>query len=513
MPGLVKVPIVDIDRELIERNDGSSLFRFTRMAWPIIETSPYQENWHLPLLCEHLEAVSNGEIKRLVVNMPPGTMKSLNVSVFWPVWEWIKRQDTRWMFASYDASLVGTVQGGKVIDILQSEWFIERWGALLKDKNPASSMFDIHGGGFRFATSPGGKGTGRHVDIQVIDDPNKPTDVQGSQALTKKAIANTSMWFKGTASTRSRDAETFRRVIVMQRLHEDDLAGEMLREGGWVHLCIPMRYESTTVCICNNPLCTPQDPRTEDGELLWESRFPESVVKHQETVGLGPSNAASQYQQRPTPASGGIFQKGWFRYWHNNPGEPVPKDDKYPCRDKICEVLPTDGGIWLQSWDMTFKGTDGSDFVAGGVWYFKRPNYFLVYQICKRMTFIESLQAVLDVSRRYPESLTKLIEDKANGTAVMDVLTKEIPGLVPVDPQGGKESRAHAVSGLFEAGNVFIPHDDLASWVPDYRVQVSTFPRGVNDDMVDQTTQALLRLKLHHVPFLEAMRVVKGQLT
>ncbi len=160
---------------------------------------------------------------------------------------------------------------------------------------------------------------------------------------------------------------------------------------------------------------------------------------------------------------------------------------------------------------MTFKGTDGTDFVAGGVWLFAPPDYYLVAQVCARMSFVEACRAVVQMTKRYPKALTKLIEDAANGPAVVSILEKKISGLVLVSPQGGKEARAHACSEVVEAGNLFIPHDILAPWVPVYRAQICTFPRGVNDDMVDQTTQALLRMQQKHVPFAEAMRAIRGQ--
>jgi predicted phage terminase large subunit-like protein len=161
---------------------------------------------------------------------------------------------------------------------------------------------------------------------------------------------------------------------------------------------------------------------------------------------------------------------------------------------------------------MTFKGSDGSDFVAGGVWLYVNPDAYLIDQVCARMSFVEASQAVIDMSRKHPKALTKLIEDKANGPAIEDVLKKQVPGIVLVNPQGGKEARLHAVSGLFQAGNVFLPHPQIAPWVPAYRVQVSTFPRGINDDMVDQTSQALIHLTRRNVPFLDAMRAVREQL-
>lgn len=506
-----RIPIEQLDRELVTRADEpGSLHRFVRMAFRQVEPTTFIDNWHIGIMCDYLEAVSRGEISRLVINVPPGTTKSLTVSVFWPLWEWIHRPETKFMFASYDVTLAAR-DGRRMLRILQSKWFQKRFAPRLTELRPAATDFDNTAGGFRFATSVAGKATGRHADIQAVDDPIKPYDMRGSLAVTKKAIEAVSTWWKETMSSRRADAATFRRLIIMQRLHEDDLAGEMLREGGWTHLCLPMRWEPK-VCVCMNLDCTPEDPRIVEGELLCPERFPEDVVREDETIGMGPSVAAAQNQQRPTPASGGIFQKKWFRYWHNVSGKPVPNDLKFPCRDTECRVLP-DSGVWIQSWDMTYKGTDGTDFVAGGVWLYKQPDAFLVAQVCARMSFVEACRALIAMSKRYPLAFTKIVEDKANGPAIVNALEAKISGLVLVDPRGGKEARAHACSGLFEAGNVFIPHDELAPWAPAYRAQVATFPRGVNDDMVDQTTQALIRLAAQGTSLVEAMRALQKQLT
>ncbi len=513
-------PIEKLHRELVVRDEPGTLHKFVRMAFQQVEPTSFVDNWHIGILCEYLEAVSANQINRLVINVPPGTMKSLTVSVFWPLWEWIKRPTTKFMYASYDATLSAR-DGRRMLRVMQSRWFQKRFDPRLTELRPAATDFDNTEGGFRFATSVAGKATGRHADIQCVDDPIKPHDVRGSLAVTKKAIGAVSTWWKETMASRRADPETFRRVIVMQRLHEDDLAGEMINEG-YTHLCFPMRAEPNKICPCMNVECTPEDPRRIEGELLWPERFPEDVVREDETTGMGPSVAAAQNQQRPTPASGGIFQKSWFRYWANRPGVSVPADEKYPCRDEVCRVLPKKG-MWVQSWDMTFKGTDGTDFVAAGVWFFNAPDFYLVHQINQRMSFVETCRAMIKLSKRYPLAYTKLVEEKANGAAVISMLQNGFPnpdkpgqlikvgGLVPVNPEGGKETRAHAVSGLFEAGNVFLPHDDAAPWVPSYRLQVATFPRGVNDDMVDQTSQALIRLSQQNVSLVAAMQAVQKQ--
>ena len=505
---MMKVPLAAIDRERVTRQGAPDrLYSFVKIAWSQAEPASFVDNWHLPLICRKLEAVSSGEIKRLLINVPPGTTKSLLVSVFWPLWEWTINPTTKWMFASYDPTLTAR-HARLALKVLQSTWWQERFETRLTELRPAATDYETVEGGFRFSTSVGGKATGRHVDIQVVDDPTKPHDVRGSLSVTKKALQAVSEWWKGTAASRRADAATFRRVIVMQRLHEDDLAGEMLREGGWEHVCLPMRYEPDMVCSCGNPDCTPDDPRKNPGELLWPARYPEEVVQHDEVVEMGPSVAAAQLQQRPTPATGGIFKKSWFRYWHTRPGVPVPNDPQFPCRDQFCMVLP-ESAYWIQSWDMAFKGNASSDFVAGGVWLKHGNNCFLVHQVNERLAFTESLRALRQMTERYPQAITKLIEDKANGPAVQDQLKDEIPGIVMVPPKGGKEDRAHAVSGFFEAGNVFIPHPDLAPWVPSYMAQMASFPRGVNDDMVDQTTQALLKLAPGRSAFLEAMRAAR----
>ncbi len=500
--------LAELDRAILERSPDS-LYRFVKLAWHIIEPGHFEDNWHLPVVCEYLQAVTTGDILRLVINEPPGCMKSLVVSVFWPAWEWaVWSGATKFMYASYEASL-SRRDGARTLRLIESPWYRSRFPAVqLREDAPAAADFENMLGGFRFSTSVGGKATGRHVDIQVVDDPTKPKDTVSSTA--RKALEATSIWWKGTMATRRVNPETFRRVIVMQRLHENDLAGEMLREGGWTHLCLPMR-KKRTVCVCLNPSCTPEDARDYD-ELLWPKRFPENVVKEMEIRELGPSVAAAQLQQEPTPGGGSIFHKDWFRYWHTLPNMDVPSEPEFPCRDEKCTLLPK-AGVWFQSWDMTFKGTDGTDFVAGGVWLYAHPNYYLVYQKCERMSFIESCQAVLDMTKRYPLAFTKLIEDKANGPAVENALNQSTPGMVMRNPEGGKEARAHACSGLFQAGNIYVPHPSLAPWVHDYRVQLTTFPRGVNDDMVDQTTQALIYMQQQQMPLVAAMQVISGQLS
>lgn len=512
--------IVDTDRALVQRG---RLYDFVRIAWPVVEPSPLEWNWHLEEVCNHLEAVSRGEILRLVLNQPPGTAKSSVTGIFWPIWEWIFRPGTKWIFASYDASLVGTRDGGKVIKLLQSDWFRLRWGTLLPPGKPAASSFVTVRGGFRFATSVAGRVTGRHADIQVVDDPIKPRDATGGATMTKSQIQTVSSWWKDTMSSRMVNQATGRRVIVMQRLTDDDLAGEMLRTGEYVHLRLPMEYRP------DRPCHTPWggDRRTEKGELLFPARFPASAVHRLRTSEMGERVYSAQCQQEPAVEGGGTFKRIWFRFWHtqSNVPEPCLCEECFSAERQLpghtgpvtwqdyigpgpCDVLPP-FGVELQSWDMTFDDTETSDFVAGGVIRTLYSKSYLLDVVNQRLDFVETLAAVKRMSEKHPKTYDKLVESKANGPAVIRMLKNHVPGLTPVEPMGSKEARANASQPVFQSGEFLIPHPALVPWAWSYMKQLEAFPKGAHDDLVDMTTQALVRLRAHGASFQEAMRRIR----
>lgn len=471
-----------IDREIVKRG---TLYDFVKMAWSYVEPMTFVPNWHLEEICVHLEAVSRYEITNLVINIPPGTGKSLIVGVFWPVWFWIKEPSTRYISMSFDASLTAR-DGGRIIKLLSSDWFIERWGAFLDRPNPAESNFENRWGGFRFGSSISGKATGRHGNVKIVDDPIKPLDADGGVQATKVALKRVSDWWGGTMSSRVADHSKNANVIVMQRLHEEDLAGECLATGNYVHLCFPMRFESDRACVTQ----WGGDRRTVEGELLFPNRIPEQSVKALETA-MGPDVTASQLQQRPTRKGGNVFKREWWKHW-------TP------------ETLPS-SGIWVQSWDFTFKKTDTSDYVCGGIWLASFPNFYLIHLINRRMNFSESVQAVREMSKEFPLAWDKYVEDAANGPAIQNTLETELPGIIMVPPLGGKEARANATTPLYAAGRVFLPPPDLYPWVRPYMAQHESFPRGVNDDMVDMTSQALCQLRQFSETFPAAMAAIRGE--
>jgi predicted phage terminase large subunit-like protein len=278
-------------------------------------------------------------------------------------------------------------------------------------------------------------------------------------------------------------------VIVMQRCHQRDLSGHLLEKGNFEHLCLPAEYEgpgrTTSIGF--------SDPRTEIGELLWAERFGPTEIANLK-VSLGSYAAAGQLQQRPSPAGGGIIKRRWFRYWQprgaNLPPIPVAMPDGSIQMIEVVEA-PHSVDEEIQSWDCSFKSLDTSDFVVGQVWARRNGRFVLGDQVRGRIDCPGTLKAVIELSRKWPRSLAKLIEDKANGPAVIQMLANEIPGIVPVNPSGGKIVRAQAISPLIEAGNVFLPHPEYAPWVHDFIEECAQFPNGAHDDQVDAMTQAL----------------------
>lgn len=512
------------------------------MAWKLIDPAPLFFNWHLDQKCTHLEAVSNHEIRRLLINEPPGCGKSNTVNVLWNVWEWIKRPHTKFLFASYDASLVGTRDGGKVIRLLQSDWFVARWGRILPPGKPSTSMFETLAGGFRFSTSPGGKGTGRHADIRSIDDPIKPVDAAGGATQTRNALQAVSDWEDNTWSSRATNQTTVRDVLTMQRLHEDDLAAKWKLRGDCVHLLLPMlfdpdracqtawgrdiRYKGIGACPTHDPKDTNLDPCPICGknELLFPERFPLWKVYEMRDKDMGPDVFDAQCQQNPNRKGGKIFRRDWWRFWHYNENVPEPCicDECWPQKRTLpghtlvrnCVPLPS-SGFDVQSWDCAFKKTDTTDMVAGGIFRVYGGRVFLLPKWTnERLSFTQTVNAIRDKSIKNPNAYDKLIEDKANGPAVEDVLKSEIPGIALVNPMGGKDARANAGSIYMSQGLFYLPHPMIDPDVYNFMDQHEKFPRSKFDDLVDMTSQLLVRLRANGTnidQFALAMARLRGE--
>lgn len=485
--------------ELLAERCRRSLSTFIREAWPILEpATPFVDGWHVDVMAEHLEAVSRGELLRLIINIPPRAMKSLTTAVFWPSWEWVENPHLKWLYASYAAAL-STRDSLKMRRLIESEGgkedgtLFERVGyqgvlAMLSDDpwqlttdQNEKTKFENTATGYRLATSVEAKATGEGGDRVVVDDA-----LSADQARSDAKRVNANEWWSGTMTSRfNNDAGAA--VIVMQRLHEEDLTGYLLGRGGsWHHLCLPAEYEPKHPFVYPDVVTLPSgrelpgDRRTEEGELLEPIRLGprklDELLKEQGSYGY-----AGQFQQRPAPAEGGMFKKHWWKRWRD--------EDLPPRWDRV-----------VHSWDMRFgKSQDAaSSYVVGQVWGIFRADHYLLGQIRVRIGFNDSLKAVKALAA-WKVASAKLVERKANGEAVMDALGREVPGLIPIEPEGGKDVRAAAAQPTVESGNVWLPAADFIPAPPGYdptRVdefihECAVFPNGSHDDQVDAMSQVL----------------------
>ena len=467
-----------------------SLKEFVQQAWHIVEpNTPFVDGWHIDAICDHLEAAANGAIRNLVINIPPRFMKSLLVSVFFPAWVWTTKPWTRFLYSSYSQDLA-IRDSLKCRRLFISAWYQARWGDvfhLTGDQN-AKIRFENDRTGYRIATSVGGIGTGEGGDFIITDDPNNAKQVESD---TERRTTN--LWWDETMSTRGNNPKTVVRIIVQQRIHEEDLTGHVLEQGRYDHLCLPMEYEGERSNLSTGWV----DPRTEPNELLWPERFGRPEVDELK-LRLRARGTAGQLQQRPAPAEGALFKRMWWRFW-------VPKEmaDLPPVRFRLANgtqfecptaVLPDDFFYLIQSWDMAFKDLEESDFVVGQVWGQDGANRYLLDQTRGHFDFPGSVDAVRKMTAQWPRVVQKLIEDKANGPAVVQTLQAVVGGIIPVNPQGGKEARASATAGYVEAGNVYLPHPYICNWVEAWIEEASAFPAGRHDDQVDAFTQAMMWL-------------------
>ena len=262
----------------------------------------------------------------------------------------------------------------------------------------------------------------------------------------------------------------------MQRVHQRDLSGYLLaEEGDWEHLCLPQEFEpDRRVHTCIGWT----DPRTRQGDLLWPERLPQDVVEAERRA-LGSYGYAGQHQQRPSPEEGGILKKALWKRW---------TQATCPALDDFDEIV--------QSWDCTFKDNKDSDFVVGAVWARLGSDCYLLDLVRGRMSFAACLAAFEAMSRKWPLARAKLVEDAANGPALESMLRRRIPGIVLLRPNGSKTERAWAIQPYQEAGNLWVPADDVADWAEAFVQEHTDFPNGAHDDQVDTTTQAVLRLML-----------------
>lgn len=455
-----------LKKEIIREKAERTLPEFIKQAWEVIEPgTEYIDNWHIHLIGEYMQAINSGQIKRLIINIPPRHMKSIEATVCYPVWTWIKNPEKRFIKVSYSDNL-SRKHNILARDIINSLWYQENWGCKfhLKDDVNRQNEFKNNHQGFMFSTSVGGALTGEGGDVIIIDDPQNP--LMANSEAEREASVN---FFKNTLQTRLNDPKKGAIIIIMQRLHENDLTGHIISENlGYEHLCLPAVAPHKTIIIF--PISGKEIIRNE-GDILNEKRFDKDVLDNLKRS-MGSVQFAGQFQQTPAPAEGIIFKREWLTNFYSS----LPRT------------------IDIQSWDMAFTKSEGSAKVAGFVMGKSGADIYIKDLVNDKMDFTESVAAVRTLSGKWKSARAKVVENKANGPAIVNTLKKEISGMVEFNPKGSKEERAMSVTPYFEAGNIHFPDPKTHQWVEDLIRDLLVFPKGMYKDTVDALVQGILYL-------------------
>ena len=470
-----------------------SLAAFSKIMWPVLEPgTPLEWSWHLDIICKELEWVTerhlSGKRARLVICVPPGTMKSLEASVFWPSWVWMKAPTVRFL-AVASAEDLSTRDSRRMRDVVTSDIYqmmvgelarrgkVKQWELDSSQRSIVNFANSARGGRACFAI--GGSITGHRGDGILIDDPHQVKDVLGTPEQVAAALERTHDKVDVALPSRVNDLRKAFEVVIQQRVHEDDVAGRRLKDNSDPDLrkvVLPVHFDPDSRWV------HPDDPRKKAGELLDPVRLPEEVVQRLiSKLDLQcPGQGQAQFEQRPTPAEGGLFKKEWcqqrYRFDPQRP-EGISRWD---------EVVVTV--------DCTFKRTRRSDYVSAQTWgRIGWTQFYLLDEVHEKLSYRELRQTIRDFVIKWRAD-SVLIEEKANGAALIDDLKVEFPAIVPFIPDrhGDKVSRAHVTTPYFAAGNIWLPDAEWAPWIGDWVTEITAFPSGVHDDRVDAVTQLFI---------------------
>lgn len=430
-----------------------------RSALELHPSLAFLPNWHLEVICQKLDAVRRGEIKRLIINIPPRYLKSIGGSVCLPAYVLGHDPTAQIICASYGQDLADKL-AKDCRSTMTSPFYRNIFGTRLR--KTALHDFATEQGGFRMATSVGGVLTGRGADLIIIDDPLKP-----DEAVSDAARNTVNQWFDNSLRSRLNSKQDGRIVIIMQRLHEDDLVGHVLRQEEWDVVSFPAIAEVEE---------THEFPTTYGrfshqrrvGDILHPEREPREVLDALRKS-MGEYNFAGQYQQSPAPLGGGMVKQEWFK--------------RYSDRD-----LPQSFDQIIQSWDTANKPTELADYSVCTTWGITNKRIYLIHVLRERMAYPELKRAVRRQNDIHHPNVI-LIEDKASGTQLIQELIEEgVYSVQKVKPERDKVMRMHAQTASIENGFVYVPLE--AYWLPEYIHELTTFPRGKYDDQVDSTSQA-----------------------
>lgn len=470
--------LVQVEAERCRR----SLRTYVERAWPVVEPKhAFVPGWHIDAICEHLEAVSTGQIESLIINIPPRHMKSLTVGVFWPTWVWTWDPAIRWIYASYKEQLA-TRDCLKARRVIESPWYRDRFGdtvQLTSDQNE-KRRYDNSETGYRLAMGVGG-GTGEGGDVGVADDPHA---IDEAESDTERK--NVCEWWDETMSTR-----ITRQVVVMQRLHQQDLTGHLLAQGGYEHLCLPAEWERKP-CVT---VLGSQDPRTSADELLWPARFNRKWIDRKKRQ-LGPFGTAGQFQQRPTARSGGQFERGWF--------EIVDAAHRNALRVRYWDKAgTTDGGKYTAGVRLAYwAGMAWIEDVVRGQWGAPSRER-VIKQVADADARTYGVGAVTTFVEQEPGSGGK---ESAENTI------KNLAGhtIYAHRPTGDKFTRANPLAAAALAGNVKLIR---GAWNEDFLVELEAAgPGAANLDQMDAAAGAYNQATVGAAPLaVEEDEIFEGE--
>lgn len=419
---------------------------------------PFLPNWHIDAIAYQLMRVMHGEVKRLIITVPPRHLKSITSSVAFPAYVLGHDPTCRIVCASYSSDLA-LKHAHDWRAVVRSDWYRRIFPQMRIDKTrDTQGEVATTQHGYRFTTSVGGTLTGRGGSLILIDDPIKPQD-----AHSEAARAVPVRWFENTVLSRLDNHNNDAIVVIMQRLHVDDLAGHLLERGGWEHLDLPAIAEAEQTIDLGYGI----HPRRV-GDVLHPERLSRQTLDDLKRD-MGSADFAAQYQQAPVPPGGNMIRWQWFRFYDARPNF-------------------NGGDQLIISWDTAKKETDLSDYSVGTVWLVRGHTFYLLDLVRERMEFPTLRRRVLELVKQWPAA-TVVIEDAGSGTSLIQEVRQQ--GIWPISfkPTGDKIMRAAGQTAKIEAGAINLPRS--APWLADLKVELLSFPRGKHDDQVDSIVQAL----------------------
>ncbi|WP_377190456.1 phage terminase large subunit [Ruegeria meonggei] len=439
----------------------SDLALFTERCFAEINGGQeFLNNWHMDAIAHELTKVAQGETRRLLITLPPRSLKSITASVAFPAWLLGHDPGKKIICVSYGGDLA-TAHANHCRKVMASPWYQGAFPDTRIDPTKNTEGLSLTtAGGQRLSTTTGGALTGQGGSVIIIDDPMKAGDAYSE--TSRKKVKD---WYDTTLLSRLDNKSTGAIILVMQRLHVDDLAGHVLAKGGWRHLDLPaIAPAAMDVEIGHNRFY-----RRKEGELLHPERDSQEVLDELR-ASTGTHAFSAQYQQRPVPAEGNLIKWSWFQYY-----------------DTALEKKTYSTKI-VQSWDTASKATELADYSVGITAIIEGRTIYVVDVVREKLDYPDLKRKVIKTAKRWKAD-TVLVEDKGSGISLIQDLKRELIRTIPIKPEGDKIVRMATCSAQIESGSVLLPRK--AVWMNDFQSELLAFPEGHHDDQVDALSQLI----------------------